>query len=153
MATPGTAQPDIAPFLQFKLTDVTTSESGLPPTTVFPAGTRFTIKVDLGVTGFLAGLLVGDVLEVTHHVSTIETGATKTLAGGTVTVPSPSTSFSHVSGPFTTADTGGAADLVIPAGFESGTFRILTHMHHTNPARRGIVAAFQDDLIVEVTKP
>ncbi|MBI1880745.1 MAG: hypothetical protein HYR94_21420 [Chloroflexi bacterium] len=101
----------------------------------------------------MANLLVGDVLAIVHHVENIETGTRQTLGGGTVAVPNPPTSFSTTAGPFTTANTGGAANLVIPAGFDSGTFRILTHIHHTNPAKAGVVAAFHDGLILMVTKP
>ena len=154
MPAPGIGQPDALPFLQFQLTNVTATEvGGIAPSVVLPAGASFTLQTDLGVNGLFAGLLVGDVLAVVHHVENIETGTRQSLGGGTITVPNPPTSFSSTAGPFTTADTGGAADLVIPAGFDAGTFRFLTHIHHTAPAKKHIVAAFHDQLIVMVTKP
>ncbi len=158
MPAPGIGQPDLPGILQFNITNVTIQEPGLPPTAVIDAGTSFTISTFITATGSLNGLLVGDVLEVAHHIEEVQTGVRQILDGGTVTVPPPpppaiDINFPRVSGPFTTADTGGAANLVIPAGFASGTFRVLTHIHHTNPAKQGIVAAFHDGLIIMLIKP
>jgi|SRR5581483_3377436 len=150
----GIGQPDIAGILQFDIADVKVlEEGGILPATVLPAGAKFTIEVDLLAKGQLSPLLVGDVLHVTYHVQNLETGAMSMLGSvQDVTVPNPPDSFSCTSGPFTTANTGGSGDLVIPSGYASGTFRILTHIHHPDPARQSIVASYQDELIIMVTE-
>ena len=49
----------------------------------------------------------------------------------------------------TTGDSGSGANLEVPAGFDAGTWRVLTHVHSTVPARQ--FAAFDDNLVIEVT--
>jgi len=157
MPAPGIGQPQLPGILEVNLTDVVATEAGgLAPSVVLPAGNTFTLTTSFSITGALVGLLVGDTFNVVHHVTNIETGTTTSLGGGSFAVPAPLggvANIAHVSGPFTTADTGGIADLVIPAGFDSGTFRILTHAHAAAAAIAPIVAAFQDDTIMMVTKP
>ena len=150
MPAPGTGQPDFPGILQFNIKNVTVQEPGLPPTAIVSVTASFTITTNIEIKGLLNVLLEGDLLEIAHHIEEVQTGNRQTIGLTTVTVPPPtplfsSINFSKVSGPFP----GGT--LVIPPGFASGTYRVLTHVHHTNPARASIVAAFHDGLIIMVT--
>ena len=143
MPTAGQAQPDVMPFLRFRLDDVVVLENGLSPSAVIEEGTPFTLRVDVGFDGLLAPLVTGQAFSVFHHITNIETNATQTEAGGAF-VPT-AANLTHI-----TAQSG-PISLAIPAGFEAGTFRILTHVHADNAAVRPIVAAFHDGLVVMIT--
>ncbi len=151
MPAPGIGQPDFGPtILQFNIKNVTIQEPGLPPAAIVRVGTSFTITADIEILGFLNVLLAGGVLEIAHHIEEVQTGNRQTIGVTTVTVPPPTPlfsaiNFSKVSGPFP----GGT--LVIPPGFASGTYRVLTHVHHTDPLLAPVVAAFHDGLIIMVT--
>jgi hypothetical protein len=105
-----------------------------------------------GVTGLLTGLVTGQVFDVVHHVENIETGNRTNLPGGTFTVPAPAIAgvIPYTSPTFSTGATGSGANFQIPAGFEGGTFRILSHVHAQNANVRSIMAAFHDGLVIEV---
>ncbi len=150
MPGPGTAEPDELPFLKFKLDGVVALSPSPRPTNVVQAGQPVSLRVDLGVEGFWAGLLVGERYNVFHHLERIEDGARKPLAGGTHTVPgAPDTgSFNVTSGPYTTGQAGSGTDFEVPAGSAAGTFRILTHVHFEDPAKEPIVTAFHDMILM-----
>ena len=152
MPTVGTGEPDELPFLKFRLDNVVALSPAPNPTTVVQAGQPVELRVDLGIDGFWAGLLIGENFNVFHHSERVEDGDRKALAGGTFTVPgAPDTaSFSVTTGPFTTGNAGSGAVLEVPAGFSAGTFRILSHIHFVDPNKEPIVAAFHD-IIVMVT--
>ena len=152
MPGPGTGEPNELPFLRFRMDDVVALSPAPNPTTVVQAGQPLELRVDLGVDGFWAGLLIGESFNVFHHSESVEDGDRQELAGGTFTVPgAPDTAnFSVTTGAFSTGGPGSGAQLEVPAGFASGTFRILTHIHFVDPAKEPIVAAFHD-IIVMVT--
>ena len=77
---PGQAQPDVMPFLRFRLDDVVVLENGLSPSTVIEQGTPFTLRLDLGFDGTLAPLLTGQAFSVFHHITNLETNATQTVS-------------------------------------------------------------------------
>jgi hypothetical protein len=150
MPAPGTGQPDFPAILQFNIKNVTVQEPGLPPTAIVRVGASFTITTDIEILGVLNVLLKGGVLEIAHHLEEVQTGTRLVIGVTTVPVPPPTPLFSNinfpkVSGPFP----GGT--LVIPPGFASGTYRVLTHVHHTDPLLAPVVAAFHDGLIIMVT--
>lgn len=153
MPAPGQAQPDLPGILVFTMEDVRANEPGtppnLPPSTVITAGSNVVLTSAFGVTGLLTGLLTGQVFDVFHHVENLETGTRNTLAGGSFAVPAPAAAgvIGYTSPTYTT---GPGADFEIPAGFDAGTFRILTHAHAQNGFIRSIVAAFHDGLVIEV---
>jgi hypothetical protein len=138
--------------------DVRANEPGtppnLPPSTVITAGSSVVLTSSFGVTGLLTGLLTGQVFDVFHHVENLEApGAPrKTLAGGSFTVPAAAAAgvIAYTSPTYTTGATGSGADFEIPANFDAGTFRVLTHAHARNANIRSIVAAFHDGLVIEV---
>lgn len=147
----GQAQPDMMPALRFRFDNIVILEPGLSPSSVVPAGTPVTLRMDLGFDGLLAPLLDGDSFSVFNHIQNIETGANTTLPGGGFVVPA-GPAKAHItvsSGPYTTGGPG--SDFAIPAGFTSGTFRILTHVHANAPGITPIVAAFNDGLVLMVT--
>ena len=163
------AQPDAMPFLKFELEGVQCNEAGafvLGPSNVISRGNSFTLKTELSFDGGLVPLLVGPPgaeFNVSHHVQNIETGATFQLpvlpapTGFTVGVSNPPNSLAanpgHItvtSGPYTTGAAGSGANLAIPAGQDSGTFRITTHVHAKAAGIKPIVAAYSDGLVIEV---
>ncbi len=155
MPVPGVAQPDAMPFLKFRLDDVTAIESlagpvPLGPSTIIPSGNTFFLRTDLGMEGVLAPVIPGG-YEVFHHIQNIETGAVATLpptAGDTFAGVLPE-SASLLSGPYTA----GVAPLVIPPGFDTGTYRITSHVHPVAPfpASAGtVINAFHDGLIIQI---
>ncbi len=152
---PGVGQPDAAPFMKFNFNDVQAIEVGttLAPTTVITNGTDFQLRVRLGFEGLLAPLLVGQNFQVAVHAQNLETGDIKTLNVGVFPVPGGASlaDFEVASPNFTTGTAGSGADLVIPAGFAAGTYRMLTHVHFENPVIRPIVAGFHDGLIIMVS--
>jgi hypothetical protein len=151
MANEGVAQPDFLPALRFRFDDIQVLEAGaIPfgPNNIVTAPNPFTIRMDVGFDGPLTLLLFGLSLTAEHHVQLIETGAVFVLPGGSVTIPAALAVASHLtitSGPFATVV--GPAAPGVPLG--TGTYRITTHIHPPAPIA-GIVAAFQDGLIVEV---
>ncbi len=156
MPGPGQAQPDFPAILVFSMEDVRANKPGfeaiIPPATVLTRGDTVVLTSSFGFTGILTALLTGDVFDVFHHVENLETGARTNLAGGAFTVPPPAAAgvIPYTSPTYTTGDTASGADFEIPAGFEAGTFRILTHAHAQNPLVRPVVAAFHDGLVIEV---
>jgi hypothetical protein len=146
MPGPGQSEPYELPFLAFKLDNVVALSPPPNPTTIVQAGQPIELRVDLGVEGYWAGLLVGEGFSVFHHTEREEDGARKTLPGRSSVVPGPpdTASFNVTTGPFTTGQAGSGADLEIPSGYDAGTFEILTHIHFTDPAKRPIVAAFHE---------
>jgi hypothetical protein len=144
MPGPGQAEPDVLPYLKFKLDNVVALSPPPNPTTIVQAGQPVQLQVDLGVEGFWAGLLIGESFTVVHHTEREEDGARSTLPGGAFTVPTPpdTASFSVTTGPFSTGNAGSGANFEVPAGFDAGTFEILTHIHFQDPAKEPIVAGF-----------
>jgi len=161
MPGPGTGQPDQLPEHRTRMDGVDCVEApvGLGPTNILPAGSSFSLITELGFDGTLDGALTTHTFTIRHHFQNIETGAVGILplAGGTFVVGAGvALDRAHIrapAGPYTTADTGGPADFVIPANFDTGTFRITTHVHPNNPALKGNWFAFHDGLIMVVTKP
>jgi hypothetical protein len=143
--------------LEFKLNDVTAIEVGFgeAPSTIIMAGNAVTLQTDLELVGTNNHLLAGVVLEVRHHLQNLENGVMTTLpAAPAFTVPTtnPGVPIHLVinSGPYTTGTP--ASDLPIPAGWGSGTYRVMTHVHPTAPAppQANRVAAFHDGLILMI---
>ena len=149
MPAAGQAQPDAMPLLRMRLDDVVVLEPGLGSSSVVTAGTPVSIRLDVGFDGMLAGLVSGQELNVFHHIQNVETGTNTTINGGSFIVPPPAASshIVHTSGPYAT---GGGTDFEIPAGFDSGTYRILTHIHPDNASVASIISAFHDGLVVQV---
>lgn len=152
MPVPGIAQPVAPPFMTFRLDDVTAQELGvpagpvLPPSSVITAGNNFTLQLNLGLDGLLAGLLAGQQFNVFHHAQRLEDGVLVGLPGGISAVPATVPGdFVVNTGPFTTGPTG---QLQIAPGFASGTFRILTHIHFVNPPARPLVTAFHEIILM-----
>jgi hypothetical protein len=145
---PGQAQPDVMPFLRFRLDNCVCLEPGLSPASVIPAGTSFQLRLDLGFDGTFAPLLIGQTFDVFHHLECIETGAHATVPGGGIAVTLANLNHTTVTSP--PIATGPGSNLPIPAGFDAGTYRILTHVHAANPAVRPIVSAFYDGVVIEV---
>ena len=136
------------------------SPGGIGPTNIMPAGSSFSLLTELGFDGTMDGVLNGKDFTIRHHWQNIETGAVGILplAGGifTIGVTPGATDRRHIriaTGPYTTANTGGVADLVIPANFDTGSFRITTHVHPNDAAIKKDWFAFQDGHIIVVTKP
>lgn len=144
MPVAGQAQPDLMPLLRFRFDGVVCLEAGLGPATVIRTGTPFTLRQDLGFEGQLAGLVTGQAFSVFHHIEEVQTGTRQHVAGGNFVVPAPPAS-NHIT------VTSPPISLPIPAGFASGTYRILTHVHANNPAVAPIVAAFHDGLMLMIT--
>lgn len=146
----GTGEPDHLPFLKFRMDNVVALSPIPNPTTVVQAGQNVGLRLDLGIDGFWAGLLIGESFDVFHHSERVEDGDRKTLPGGRFTVPGPpdTSNFSVTTGPHTTGNAGSGAQLEVPAGFDAGTFRILTHIHFVDPNKEPIVAAFHDIVIM-----
>jgi hypothetical protein len=145
--------------MEVKMDDVFASEPGLPASTVITAGNRVTFSTKISVSGALTGTLHNDTFSVFHHVENLETGARSTLAGGSISVPAPvldpatgqlTVNIAYTSPQYTTGAASSGAQLEIPAGFDAGTFRVLTHIHADDLAIRPVVAAFHDGLVVEV---
>jgi hypothetical protein len=150
MPVPGVGEPNIPGTLVFSMNNVVPLSPPPNPTSIVQAGQPVELRVELGIDGGLTGLLLGESYQVFHHVERVEDGDRKTLAGGTFTVPSSAAaaaSFNEVTGPYTTSDSG-AADFEVPAGFDSGTFRILTHIHFVDPGKEPIVTAFHDMILM-----
>ena len=157
----GQGQP-LLPEHTTRMDGVTCFESPgtLGPTNIMPAGSSFSLVTELGFDGTMDGVLIGKAFTIRHHWQNIETGATGILplAGGTFTVGTTAgaTDRRHIRisiGPYTTADTGNPADLVIPSTFDTGSFRITTHVHPNEAAMKKDWFAFDDGLVVVVTKP
>jgi len=148
MPNEGQAQPDAMPFLKFRLDDCVCLEPGLSPASVVSAGTSFQLRLDLGFDGILAPLLNGKTFDVFHHIENIEIGTRITVPGGSIVVTPANLGHMTVTSPPIT--TGPGNILVIPAGFDAGTFRVLSHVHAADPAIRSIVSAFHDGLVIEV---
>jgi len=157
MPAPGIGQPNItppSPFpLTFNISEVTATAPGLPPTTIFAAGVNATLSTTLEINGtalltpILAAAINGAGLSIFHHLENLETGAMSTIAGGTLAPAAfgaaPGTTVTVTSPPFT---------LAIPAGFDAGTYRVLTHVH-TGGLIAGAVTAFHDALVLMVVPP
>ncbi len=153
MPGPGQGQPDLLPFLKFRLDDVIVLENGISPSTIVTAPTTLQLRLDVGFDGQFAALLHNQRFSVFHHLERVEDGFRKTLPGGSFVVPVPG-GASHItitSNNYSTGGPGSGADFEIPAGFDSGTFRILTHVHADDPNIRQIVSAFHDGLILQIT--
>lgn len=151
MPGPGQSEPYELPYLAFKLDNVVALSPPPNPSTIIQAGQSVELRVDLGVEGYWAGLLVGENFSVFHHTEREEDGDRKTLPGRSDTVPTPpasAASFSVITGPFTTGQAGSGADLEIPAGYSAGTFEILTHIHFNDQWKEPIVAAFHSMYIM-----
>lgn len=150
MPVPGEGEPNIPGILVFSMNDVVALSPAPDPTSIVQAGQTVELKVDLGIEGHLTGLLLGEDYQVFHHLERVEDGDRKTLSGGTFSVPNnaaDAASFSAVTGPYTTSDSG-AADFVVPNNFDAGTFRILTHIHFVDAGKEPIVTAFHDMILL-----
>jgi len=149
----GKAQPDIMPFLRFRLDSCVCLEPGLSSAEVIDAPTPLTLRLDVGFDGSLRALLAGRSFSVFHHAERVEDGVRTTLAGGNFVVPGPATADHIVvtSAPISTGAAGSGADLEIAPGYHAGTYRILTHVHADDSDIRPIVSAFHDGLVVEIT--
>jgi len=149
----GKAQPEIMPFLRFRLDSCVCLEPGLSSAEVINAPTPLTLRLDLGFDGTLRALLVGKSFSVFHHVERVEDGYRTTLPGGNFIVPAPATAdhITVTSAPISTGAAGSGANLEIAPGYDAGTYRILTHVHADDPAIRPIVSAFHDGLVIEIT--
>ncbi len=148
---PGTAEPNQLPFLRYRLDNVV-ALSPLPnPTTVVQAGQPVGLRLDMGVDGLWAGFVAGEQYRIVHHCERIEDGVRKTLSGGIHNAPAAPpalTNFTVTTGPYSTANEPAVADLTIPVGQDSATWRILTHIHFLDPAKEPIVAAFNEMVIM-----
>jgi len=149
----GKAQPDIMPFLRFRLDSCVCLENGLSSAEVIDAPTPLMLRVDVGFDGSLRALLAGRRFSVIHHAERVEDGFRKTLSGGNFIVPGPATAdhIAVTSAPISTGAAGSGADLEIAPLFDAGTYRILTHVHAEDTDIRPIVSAFHDGLVIEIT--
>ncbi len=152
MPTVGKAQPEVMPFLRFRLDDCICLENGLSSAEVIDAPNSLVLRLDLGFDGSLRALLKDKRFTVFHHVERVEDGVRRTLQGGSFVVPGPSTAdhITVASRSYTTGAAGSGADFEIAPGFDAGTFRILTHVHADDPDIRPIVSAFHDGLTIEI---
>jgi len=148
MPAPGIGQPDVPGFLQFNVDSVVAASPGIPPSVIFSAGTSFTLTTTVSLAGPAKAILSGETLPVFHHLQNLQTGATLTIAGGTITLPDP---IPPVPDPATASATSPPTPAPpIPPGFGSATFRVLTHVHPVSPGIATVVAAFHDGTFIEV---
>ena len=149
----GKAQPEVMPFIRFRLDNCVCLENGLSAAEVIDTPNPLVLRLDVGFDGSLRALLKGQRFTVFHHTERVEDGVRKTLEGGSFIVPGPSTAdhITVASRPFSTGAAGSGADLEIAPGFDAGTFRILTHVHANDRDIKPIVSAFHDGLVIEVT--
>jgi hypothetical protein len=143
MPTVGTGEPDVLPFLRFRVDGVQAFEPGFSPSNIIQAGTNFTLRTELGFDGGWVGLLTGDPFSIFHHITNLETNTNQTVPGGNFVVPAPGPA-SHI------AVDSAPINLPIPAGFTAGTYRVLTHVHADNAAIVPLVAGFHDGLILMI---
>jgi len=161
MPAPGIGQPAGIGTLTFNIFEVKVDEVPPGPASpnIVPPGSSITLTTILELTGSLAGVagpaVTAPGAAVFHHPQRLEDGAMgPTLASGPITpisVPpgaDPGLYFSTTTPPITTGVATSGATLKIPAGFDAGTFRILTHYHG---ARGTILRALHDLTLIEVT--
>jgi hypothetical protein len=149
----GPGQPDAPSGLAAVMHEMTAVEAGgLGPSVIINQPNTFTLHTSFTIEGQAAPLLNGEVFDVQHHFQRLEDGlafrlngnpVTAVFAGGQIVMP-------YTSPPFTTGPTGSGAQLEIPTGETEGTFRVLTQLVGRNANIRGIVAAFQDGLLLHV---
>jgi len=155
MPGPGTAEPDFgANIFRFRLDNVVVLSPPPDPSAIIQAGQDLKLRVDLGFDGhpLFLWLIAGKQYSVFHHLEREEDGARTLLPGGTFTVPTPpnSTNFSVETGPYTSGAPGSGTQFEVPAGFDAGTFEVLTHLHFEDPNIKRFIAAFHQ-LYVMVT--
>lgn len=153
-------QPDDLPEHKFRFDGVTCIEAAgaYAATNIISAPGTFTLRTEFGFDGNLDTMLIGDLFDVVHHWQRVEDGATGMLPGSAtdrgIAVPG-GAGLSHItvsSGPYTTTGAAGGADLTVPAGFDAGTYRFITHIHFRAP-NKGSVGGIYDGLVVEVLAP
>ncbi len=123
-------------------------------TTTSAAGTPEAIVAyhmqDLVIGGMVPTILGGTITALTLAQVNAAVLAGDLPSGSTISSPSNEGWWlSADTAPITTGDAGSGATLQVPAGFDAGTWRVLTHVHSTVPARQ--FAAFDDNLVIEVT--
>jgi len=145
------AQPDAMPFLKMRLDGIVCLEpTGLSPSTVISAGNDVTLRAELGFDGLFAPLLIGQTFRVVYHPQRIEDNVNVPVLASPITAIT-AANLAHLTvsaGPFTTVPGG---NLPVAPGFASGTYRIVAHVHFTNPAIDTIVTAFYDGLMLMVS--
>lgn len=148
----GVGQPDALPSHRLRVDGVSCLEAAgaYAATCVITAPGTFTLRTEFGFDGNLDSMLIGDKFDVVHHWQRVEDGAVGSLPGSAadraVAVPGSITHITVTSGPFTT---GPGGNLIIPAGFDAGTYRFFTHIHF-DPPNRGTVAGYYDGLVIVV---
>jgi hypothetical protein len=149
----GVGQPVIPGSLVVEMADVTALEAGgLAPSAIINQPNTFTLSTTFTIKDTFAPLLDGDVFNVQHHFQRLEDGLAFRLNGNPVTAAfvGGQIEMNYTSPPFTTGLTGSTAQLEIPPGETEGTFRVLTQLVAQNANIRGIVAAFQDGVLLTV---
>jgi hypothetical protein len=143
-------QPNAMPLFATRWDNLICLEPGLSSSDVVPAGTPISLRADLGFDGLLAPILVGQTFQIFYHAQRIEDNVTVPVLASPVTAVTLA-NLAHITvtaGPFATGP-GGA--LPVAPGFAAGTYRIVGHLHFSNPAIDSVVTAFCDGLIIMVT--
>lgn len=149
---PGVGQPNALPSHKMRVDGVVCLEAAgaYAETCIITAPGQFWLRTEFGFDGNLDNMLIGDTFDVVHHWQRVEDGATGRLPGSAadtnIAVANPISHIPVTSGPYTT---GPGGNLQIPAGFDAGTYRFLTHIHF-NGANKSTVAGFYDGLILVV---
>jgi len=143
-------QPNAMPLFRTRWDSLICLEPGLSSSDVVSAGTPVSLRADLGFDGLLAPIIIDQTFQIFYHAQRIEDNVTVLLASPVVPVP-PLPGLAHITviaGPFAT---GPGTNLPVAPGFDAGTYRIVGHLHFTNPAIDTIVTAFCDGLILMVS--
>ena len=152
----GYAQPDALPLIKMKMGEVQVVEgpgATLTPSNIISDGGTFWLRTEISAEGFIGPpilnlLTAASQLEVQHHLEDIQGGgpavnlpaAPQAIVGA---FPAPPGSIVVSVGPFA-AGTAPGADVGL------GSWRVLTHIHCTNPGLANFFGGFSEGPVVEV---
>ncbi len=143
-------QPNAMPLFGTRWDNLVCLEPGLSSSDVVSAGTPISLRADLGFDGLLAPLIIGQTFRIVYHAQRIEDNVVVAPLVSPVTTVT-AANLAHITvtaGPFSTDPAG---NLPVAPGFAAGTYRLVGHLHFTNPAIDTLVTAFCDGLIIMVT--
>jgi len=127
-----------------------------PPnaTNIVIAGDPVQFELPLSITGWLGILLLyaNEPVQISHHVTQVETNTVTTLGPFLFTTPSAPNlgSFQFTTGPFTTGLNGsGATFTTAGPNDDDGVYRVITELHFTQAVPNSVI----DDQILTVVNP